>query len=75
MYIHRSFFAQAIMDHPENPLKSVYAPSFLASYRASSTILKAVREQFNMWPVACSKLWAMWTFGFSAAVGTVSHFL
>ncbi|KAF9474117.1 hypothetical protein BDN70DRAFT_885189 [Pholiota conissans] len=73
MYIHRSFFAQAIIEHPVNPLKSVYAPSFLAAYRASSTILKSIREQFNIWPNSCSRLWTMWTFAFSAAVvfGTV----
>jgi len=68
MYIHRSFFAQAIIEHPVNPLKSAYAPSFLATYRASSTILKSVREQFNLWPTSCSRLWQMWTFAFSAAV-------
>ncbi|KAF8172439.1 fungal-specific transcription factor domain-containing protein [Pholiota molesta] len=73
MYIHRSFFAQAIIEHPVNPLKSVYAPSFLAAYRASSTILKSIREQFNVWPNSCSRFWVMWTFAFSAAVvfGTV----
>ncbi|KAF8991889.1 fungal-specific transcription factor domain-containing protein [Cyathus striatus] len=73
MYIHRSFFAQAIIEHPINPLKSTYAPSFLAAYRASSTILKSVREQFNIWPNSCSRFWTMWTFAFSAAVvfGTV----
>ncbi|RDB19140.1 putative transcriptional regulatory protein C1F7.11c [Hypsizygus marmoreus] len=73
MYLHRSFFAQAIIEHPENPLKSAYAPSFLAAYRASSTILKSIREQFNMWPNSCARFWTMWTFAFSAAVvfGTV----
>jgi hypothetical protein len=68
MYIHRSFFAQAIIEYPVNPLKSPYAPSFLAAYRASSTILKSIREQFNMWPNSCSRFWTMWTFAFSAAV-------
>ncbi|KAF8073307.1 fungal-specific transcription factor domain-containing protein [Lyophyllum atratum] len=73
MYIHRSFFAQAIIEQPVNPLKSAYAPSFLAAYRASSTILKSVREQFGMWPNSCARFWTMWTFAFSAAVvfGTV----
>ncbi|KAJ3553139.1 hypothetical protein NP233_g12716 [Leucocoprinus birnbaumii] len=47
MYVHRSFFAQAIIDQPINPLKSTYAPSFTASYRAASTILKSVNEQFT----------------------------
>ncbi|KAJ8509272.1 hypothetical protein ONZ45_g8546 [Pleurotus djamor] len=73
LYIHRSFFAQAIIDQPANPLKSAYAPSFLAAYRASTTILKSVKEQFRTWPVASACFWSMWTFAFSAAVvfGTV----
>ncbi|KAJ7848323.1 fungal-specific transcription factor domain-containing protein [Mycena leptocephala] len=73
MYIHRSFFAQAIIEEPVNPLKSAYAPSFLAAYRASATILKSVREQFAVTPNACARSWTMWTFAFSAAVvfGTV----
>ncbi|KAF7377431.1 Zn(2)-C6 fungal-type domain-containing protein [Mycena sanguinolenta] len=73
MYIHRSFFAQAIIEQPTNPLKSTYAPSFLAAYRASATILKSVREQFAATPSACARFWVTWTFAFSAAVvfGTV----
>lgn len=73
MYIHRSFFAQAIIEHPENPLKSTYAPSFLAAYRAATTILKNVRDQFAVFPNSCARFWQMWTFAFSAAVvfGTV----
>ena len=74
MYIHRSFFAQAIIEHPVNPLKSTYAPSFLAAYRASSTILKSIREQFNMWPNSCSRFWTMWTSAFSAAVCIIHYF-
>ncbi|KAF5344686.1 hypothetical protein D9756_011476 [Leucocoprinus leucothites] len=73
MYMHRSFFAQAIIDQPLNPLKSAYAPSFTASYRAASTILKSINEQFALFPNACSRFWTMWTFAFTAAVifGTV----
>jgi hypothetical protein len=68
MYIHRSFFAQAIIEQPVNPLKSTYAPSFLAAYRSSATILKSVRDQFAVMPNACARFWVMWTFAFSAAV-------
>jgi len=68
MYLHRSFFAQAIMDHPLNPLKSPYAHSFVASYRAASTILKSVKEQFALFPNSCARFWTMWTFAFTAAV-------
>ncbi|KAF9021021.1 hypothetical protein BDZ89DRAFT_252400 [Hymenopellis radicata] len=73
MYIHRNYFAQAFVDDPVNPLKSPYAASVLATYQASSTILKCVSSQFSQWPGACGRFWTMWTFAFSAAVvfGTV----
>ncbi|KAL4249924.1 hypothetical protein ABKN59_002007 [Abortiporus biennis] len=31
--IHRTFFAQTLLDYPTNPLRSPYAPSFLAANR------------------------------------------
>ncbi|KAI1790217.1 fungal-specific transcription factor domain-containing protein [Ganoderma leucocontextum] len=68
LFLHRSFFAQAIIDCPRNPLRSAYAPSFLAAYRSSSTVLKVVRDQFNMYPTMCARFWVIWTFAFSAAV-------
>ncbi|KAF8065083.1 hypothetical protein FPV67DRAFT_1501416 [Lyophyllum atratum] len=73
LYIHRSFFAQAIIEHPEDPFQSEYTPSFLASCRASTTILRSVREHFNVWPSSCTLFWPMWSFAFSAAVvfGTI----
>lgn len=39
VFIHRSFFAQALLDHPENPLQSPFATSFLATYRAASILI------------------------------------
>ena len=56
------------MDCPRNPLRSPYAPSFLAAYRSSSTVLKVVRDQFNVYPTMCARFWVIWTFAFSAAV-------
>ncbi|KAJ7342914.1 fungal-specific transcription factor domain-containing protein [Mycena albidolilacea] len=67
MYLHRSFFVQAIIEQPVNPLKSTYAPSFLAAYRASATVLKSVREQFSHMPIVCARFWMMWTFAPLAA--------
>lgn len=73
LYIHRSFFAQALVEHPANPLKSPYAPSFLAAFRASTTILRTIREHFDVRPALCSQFWQMWTHAFSATVvfGTI----
>ncbi|KAK0209958.1 fungal-specific transcription factor domain-containing protein [Desarmillaria ectypa] len=73
MYVHRSYFAQALIEKPDNPLKSNYATSVLVTMRSSATILRCVRDQFNQWNGACGRYWTMWTFAFSAAVvfGTV----
>ncbi|KAG1738523.1 fungal-specific transcription factor domain-containing protein [Suillus lakei] len=73
LYIHRSFFAQAIIENPVNPLKSAYAPSFLAAYRASQTILRTIQQAFNEYPSLCARFWTVWTFAFSAAIvfGTI----
>jgi hypothetical protein len=68
MYLHRSFFAQAIIDNPDNPLKSPYAHSFLSSFKAAGIILKSIKDQFNVWPNTCARFWVMWTFAFTAAV-------
>ncbi|KAK0229406.1 fungal-specific transcription factor domain-containing protein [Armillaria nabsnona] len=73
MYVHRSYFAQALIEQPDNPLKSNYATSVLVTMRSSATILRCVRDQFSQWNSACGRYWTMWTFAFSAAVvfGTV----
>ncbi|TFK48372.1 hypothetical protein OE88DRAFT_518683 [Heliocybe sulcata] len=73
LYIHRSFFAQAIIDHPEDPLKSRYAQSFIAAYNASSVILNTISDQYEVCPDLVARFWIIWTYAFSAAVvfGTV----
>ena len=68
LWIHRSYFAQAIIDCPTNPLRSQYASSFLATYRASVTILKSIKNQFQRQPSLCARFWLTWTYAFSAAV-------
>jgi hypothetical protein len=55
LYIHRSFFAQAVLDHPVNPLRSPYAPSFLAAYRCASMIIKTSISHFERFPELCMR--------------------
>ncbi|KAI0698383.1 hypothetical protein BC835DRAFT_1269122 [Cytidiella melzeri] len=64
---------EAIIDCPTNPVRSNYAPSFLAAYRASVTILTTIKNQYALYPGVCSRFWLIWTYAFSAAVvfGTV----
>ncbi|KAH9040307.1 hypothetical protein EDB83DRAFT_2318366 [Lactarius deliciosus] len=68
LYLHRNFFVQALIEDPEDPSRGRYAPSFLATVRASKNILRTVEEQFPIQPVILSRFWAIWTFTFSAAV-------
>ncbi|THH16401.1 hypothetical protein EW146_g4238 [Bondarzewia mesenterica] len=68
LFIHRSFFAQALIEDPVNPIRSPYAQSFLSTVRAASTILRCVRDQFTIYPAICSRFWSTWTYAFSAAV-------
>ena len=74
LFIHRSFFAQAILEQPINPLKSNYAPSFLAAYRASTTILKSVKELYEIAPSSAARHLSMWTQAFGAAVCSSQNF-
>ncbi|KAI0943568.1 hypothetical protein AcW1_002704 [Taiwanofungus camphoratus] len=68
LYVHRCFFAQALADHPTDPLRSQYAPSFLAGYRSACALLSTVREQFTLFPVQIARFWVLWTHAFSSSV-------
>lgn len=68
LYVHRSYFAQALTDFPLDPMRSPFAPSFLAGYRSACTLLSALREQFEMFPTQIARFWVLWTHAFSAAV-------
>ncbi len=47
IHIHRTFFAQALLDNPTNPLSSPYAPSFLAANRCASILLRSFLHHWN----------------------------
>ncbi|KAJ7662098.1 fungal-specific transcription factor domain-containing protein, partial [Mycena polygramma] len=68
LYIHRCFFAHAIKNHPNDPIKSPYAPSFLAGYRSACDLLGSLRVQFNKFPAEIARFWVLWTHGFSSAI-------
>ncbi|KAF8638366.1 hypothetical protein AX16_010513 [Volvariella volvacea WC 439] len=68
LYIHRCFFAHAITAHSLDPIKSQYAPSFLAGYRTACTIIGSVKQQFVLYPAQIAKFWVLWTHAFSASV-------
>ncbi|KAL0954269.1 hypothetical protein HGRIS_005397 [Hohenbuehelia grisea] len=68
LYLHRSFFAQAMIDYPANPLLSPFAPSFLTAYRCASINIKATAHQFDRCPEIGYRLWFLLYHTFSSAV-------
>ncbi|KIM60094.1 hypothetical protein SCLCIDRAFT_26878 [Scleroderma citrinum Foug A] len=73
LYIHRSYFSQAIIENPGNPLNSTYTDSFLAAYRASTTILHTFKAQLDAHGGLIARFCPIWTYVFSAAMvfGTI----
>ncbi|TFK95410.1 fungal-specific transcription factor domain-containing protein [Pterulicium gracile] len=68
LYLHRSFFAQAMLSHPQNPLLSPFAPSVLTSYRCSSVIINAGVRQEDRCPEIATRIWFLQQHMFSAAI-------
>ncbi|KAH8825479.1 hypothetical protein DL96DRAFT_1557153 [Flagelloscypha sp. PMI_526] len=66
--IHRTYLTRTLEDPSDNPLKSRYAPSFLASYRAASLIVKSFNAGQKRFPVLFSRLWHPWTYVLTAAM-------
>ena len=53
LFLHKSFFAQALLEHPENPLLSRYAPSFLATSSCASAIVNNAVFRYSKFPQLC----------------------
>ncbi|KAG7453080.1 uncharacterized protein BT62DRAFT_45886 [Guyanagaster necrorhizus] len=68
LYLHRSYFAQSILDSPSNPLLSPFAPSFLTAYRSASVMIKAAAHQFDRSADAATRVWFLLYHIFSSAV-------
>lgn len=70
LFLHRNFFAKAMVDQTGNPLRSKFAPSFLAAFTTSISYLKSARKVYDR----CSKLvdrqWTFWAHALVAAVRT-----
>ncbi|KAI9507152.1 fungal-specific transcription factor domain-containing protein, partial [Russula earlei] len=66
--LHRNFFVQALIEEPDDPIRSQYAPSFLATVRASKNILQSVQDQLQIQRVIVCRFWTIWTYTFTSAV-------
>ncbi|KAH8813826.1 fungal-specific transcription factor domain-containing protein [Flagelloscypha sp. PMI_526] len=66
--IHRSHLTAALKDSSGDPLRSRYAPSFLASYRAASWVVKSFHAGQRRFPALFARLWHPWTAVSTAAM-------
>jgi hypothetical protein len=64
--VQKLMFFQALVDYPNDPLKSRYAPSFLAGYRAATETISLLKQQYELFPQELARVWVLWTHAFSA---------
>ncbi|CAK5273875.1 unnamed protein product [Mycena citricolor] len=68
LYLHRSFFARAISDHPNDPLGSPYGSSVIAAYRSAGSLLALLRNLHSQLKDLSERIWFLWTHMFSCAI-------
>lgn len=68
MYIHRNFFAKAVLDFPDNPMRSPFAKSFLATYRSASYVIRLMREHIQTVYLNILRIWHAWALSLSCGV-------
>ena len=74
LFLHRGFFAQAMAENTDNPLRTTYGESVTAAYQSTCVVLEDTRVQFMKKPTLCARVWRIWSLAFSAAVG-LFHFV
>jgi len=68
LYLHRSFFARAISDHPKDPLGSPYGTSVIAAYRSAGSLVAMMRNLYTQLKEPSERMWFLWTHMFSCAI-------
>ncbi|KAJ7576797.1 hypothetical protein C8J56DRAFT_971614 [Mycena floridula] len=68
LYLHRSFFARAISDHPKDPLGSPYGTSVIAAYRSAGSLVALMRNLHTQLKEPSERIWFLWTHMFSCSI-------
>ncbi|KAL5485157.1 hypothetical protein ACEPAI_7799 [Sanghuangporus weigelae] len=68
MYIHRNFFARAILDFPDSPMRSPFAASFLATYRSACNVMRVCRENMHLTYLTILRVWHVWSLCLTSGV-------
>ena len=59
LYLHRSFFARAISDHPKDPLGSPYGTSVIAAYRSAGSLVALMRNLHSQLKEPSERIWCV----------------
>lgn len=75
LYLHRSYFARAMNDHPKDPLGSPYGTSVIAAYRSAGSLVALMRNLHTQLQQLSERIWFLWAHMFSCSVshGSMPH--
>ncbi|KAL5487656.1 hypothetical protein ACEPAI_5764 [Sanghuangporus weigelae] len=68
LLLHRNFFLRALVENPTDPMQSHFAPSFLATYRSATMILRGLRGLMDECGHFVVRIWPIWAHALSASV-------
>ncbi|KAJ3547759.1 hypothetical protein NM688_g5369 [Phlebia brevispora] len=66
--LHRSYFAQALNEMPQDLLRHRYGPSVMAIYRSAWRLIEGLRETHKRVPAVMERLGLPWSQSLSAAI-------
>lgn len=72
MFLHRNYFAKVLKENPTNPWESIHGPSFITAYNSACKVLNSTERSYKKQPLLMPRVWRIWTYAFSAAVGNVA---
>ena len=71
--LHRVYFAQALREKPEDPLKHKYGPSVMAIYRSGYRVIEFGQRAMSALPQSFFRSTLAWSKVLSAAVRMSNH--
>jgi hypothetical protein len=71
--LHRTYFAQALHDQPQDLLKHRYGPSVMATYRSAWRLIEGLKQPSRKTPNLLCKYSLAWSQALSATVCSFIH--
>ncbi|KIY49091.1 hypothetical protein FISHEDRAFT_13948, partial [Fistulina hepatica ATCC 64428] len=68
LHLHKLYFTQALLRDSHDPLSSPYSPSFLASYRCASALIRLSMQHATQFPELYFRFWMVWSNVFLSAI-------